>query len=106
MIMLDGDGLKGINDMYGHHMGDVYLRQIGCQIEFSERNVLSAPEWEAMNFRHFLWLRFKGGGREGSPTLRLIAARFYGSRDETYFGNCRIFRWICVYPADGTDTMC
>lgn len=29
MIMIDADGLKGINDIYGHEKGDIYLRKIG-----------------------------------------------------------------------------
>lgn len=28
LIMVDADGLKGINDEYGHDMGDIYLRKI------------------------------------------------------------------------------
>ena len=29
MIMIDADGLKGINDTYGHEKGDIYLKKIG-----------------------------------------------------------------------------
>lgn len=29
IIMIDADGLKGINDTYGHEKGDLYLRKIG-----------------------------------------------------------------------------
>lgn len=32
LIMLDADGLKGINDTYGHDKGDVYLNKIGSVI--------------------------------------------------------------------------
>lgn len=28
MIMIDSDGLKGINDIYGHEKGDIYLKKI------------------------------------------------------------------------------
>ena len=28
MIMLDADGLKLVNDIYGHHLGDDYLKRI------------------------------------------------------------------------------
>lgn len=28
LVMIDADGLKGINDNYGHEMGDVYLQKI------------------------------------------------------------------------------
>lgn len=29
IIMIDADGLKGINDTYGHEKGDIYLKRIG-----------------------------------------------------------------------------
>lgn len=29
IFMIDGDGLKGINDTYGHEKGDLYLQKIG-----------------------------------------------------------------------------
>lgn len=29
IIMIDADGLKGINDNYGHEKGDIYLKRIG-----------------------------------------------------------------------------
>lgn len=28
LVMMDADGLKGINDTYGHEMGDIYLQKI------------------------------------------------------------------------------
>ena len=31
MIMIDSDGLKEINDQYGHEVGDVYLKETGRQ---------------------------------------------------------------------------
>lgn len=29
LVMIDADGLKGINDTYGHEKGDIYLKKIG-----------------------------------------------------------------------------
>lgn len=29
LVMIDADGLKGINDTYGHEKGDIYLKNIG-----------------------------------------------------------------------------
>ena len=55
MIMLDADGLKGINDMYGHHMGDVYLRQIGRQIEFSGEKRFIRAKMGGDEFSAFLF---------------------------------------------------
>jgi diguanylate cyclase (GGDEF)-like protein len=33
IVMIDADGLKGINDKYGHDEGDVYIRKIGDLIK-------------------------------------------------------------------------
>lgn len=35
MLMIDADGLKKINDLYGHHLGDEYLRSIADSILIS-----------------------------------------------------------------------
>ena len=32
LIMIDADGLKGINDTYGHEIGDIYLKKISAII--------------------------------------------------------------------------
>ena len=33
MIMLDADGLKLVNDIYGHHIGDDYLKRIASALD-------------------------------------------------------------------------
>lgn len=35
LIMMDADGLKGINDKYGHEKGDIYLKKIAKLITFA-----------------------------------------------------------------------
>lgn len=43
LIMLDADGLKGINDKYGHEAGDKYLREISSLLKSlrPEKSILS-----------------------------------------------------------------
>ncbi len=43
LVMIDADGLKGINDTYGHEMGDAYLKKVGSIINnFGIQSSLSA----------------------------------------------------------------
>lgn len=45
IIMIDADGLKGINDNYGHDMGDVYLKKVSEIIDgFGSRHTIAARQ--------------------------------------------------------------
>ncbi len=45
IIMMDADGLKGINDTYGHEKGDIYLKKIGETIASAgTRNQIAARQ--------------------------------------------------------------
>lgn len=45
LVMIDADGLKMINDKYGHDKGDIYLRSIAGSISsFGSRSCLSARQ--------------------------------------------------------------
>lgn len=45
VIMIDADGLKGINDTYGHEKGDVYLQKIADTINtFDPKNSIAARQ--------------------------------------------------------------
>ncbi len=46
LIMVDADGLKKINDEYGHEMGDVYLKKIAetIKIPFAEGNCITSRQ--------------------------------------------------------------
>lgn len=43
VVMIDADGLKGINDTYGHEFGDMYLKKIGETVNsFDPKHSLAA----------------------------------------------------------------
>lgn len=45
LIMIDSDGLKNINDRYGHEMGDVYLKKISeILCSFEKDNFIAARQ--------------------------------------------------------------
>lgn len=45
IVMIDADGLKGINDTYGHEKGDIYLKRIGSIINnFGVRGSVSSRQ--------------------------------------------------------------
>ncbi len=45
LVMIDADGLKGINDKYGHEKGDIYLKKIAQVINnFGIKNSVSARQ--------------------------------------------------------------
>ena len=50
LIMVDLDGLKDINDGYGHHFGDAFLREVGRIIEVNTRASDVAARWGGDEF--------------------------------------------------------
>ena len=50
LLMIDLDGLKAVNDSYGHHRGDEVLRQLGSVIRHSIRLVDTAYRYGGDEF--------------------------------------------------------
>ena len=50
LIMVDLDGLKDINDSYGHHFGDAFLREVGRIIKVNTRASDVAARWGGDEF--------------------------------------------------------
>lgn len=105
MIMLDADGLKGINDIYGHRMGDAYLRQIGSQIEFSGENRFVSARMGGDEFCAFLY------GYSSREEAKEVLKDFESRRGEAFMdpemrnvlGTVEFSVGYAFYPDDGTD---
>ena len=50
LVMIDLDGLKGINDRFGHNEGDVVLKQLGAVIKKNTRASDVAARWGGDEF--------------------------------------------------------
>lgn len=50
LIMVDLDGLKAVNDHFGHHQGDVFLREVGKIIKINTRASDVAARWGGDEF--------------------------------------------------------
>lgn len=105
MVMLDADGLKGINDIYGHHMGDAYLRQIGRQIEFSGENRFISARMGGDEFSAFLY--GYASKEEAEKVLRDFEAHrgdaFMDPEMKHVLGAVEFSVGYAFYPEDGTD---
>ncbi len=55
LIMIDSDGLKSINDRYGHEMGDVYLKKISGIISSFEKGRFIAARQGGDEFVVFMY---------------------------------------------------
>lgn len=104
MVMVDADGLKRINDIYGHHMGDEYLNKIGSLLkEISDRRGVCA-RLGGDEFVIFLY------GLSGTLEVEEIIDRLSLHRGETFLTEKEEVRvtlefsmGYAFYPMDGQD---
>ncbi len=104
MIMLDADGLKKINDIYGHHTGDEYLKKIADIIRetLGENSVyarLGGDEFAVFLYQYSSYQEVENAVqrlREMRGVKFLPDQQEIGERVEFSLG-------CAYYPMDGTD---
>lgn len=103
MIIIDADGLKAINDTYGHHMGDSYLRAMADAItKISGKNAVVAREG-GDEFSVFLY------GYENNEELEHIISQLKEIRGQvfkqeaTHAHTLQFSMGYAFSPDEGTD---
>lgn len=103
MVIIDADGLKEINDNYGHMMGDRYLKAISGLFQNSEKEKLVSARLGGDEFAVFLY----GGSSKDEIEERIQQIKkerekvFY--RKNCCFQTLRFSMGVAFYSEDGND---
>lgn len=102
ILMLDMDGLKQINDTFGHQAGDAALVELASRLKVATRDSDTAARIGGDEFAVLL----NGVSDQQSATITLqrtseqTSGRFYFEGHDL---NIRASMGIALYPADGTE---
>lgn len=100
MLMIDADGLKKINDIYGHFVGDQYLRRIAGSIESAAGEGAVCARLGGDEFVIFL------SGFSSTEALRKRISEIGNERKNIPGGGIQTIRFSmgeAFYPSDGED---
>lgn len=103
IIMLDADGLKAINDTYGHYMGDRYLKAIGDALKRVRSENSVAARLGGDEYSVFLY------GFENKEELEDVIMQIKEIRgkvfmqEKTRAHTLQFSMGYVVYPDEGTD---
>ena len=103
MIMLDADGLKTINDTYGHYMGDRYLKAIGDALKNVTKEHGIASRLGGDEFALFL---YGFSSREELERMILEIEDVRGKvfmQEKTRSHTLQFSMGYVIYPQEGTD---
>ncbi len=103
MIMLDADGLKTINDTYGHYMGDRYLKAIGDALKNVTKDHGIASRLGGDEYALFL---HGFSSREELERTILEIADVRGKtfmQEKTRSHTLQFSMGYVIYPEEGTD---
>lgn len=100
MLIIDADGLKKINDIYGHFVGDQYLRRIAGSIESAAGEGAVCARLGGDEFVIFL------SGFSSTEALRKRISEIGNERKNIPGGGIQTIRFSmgeAFYPSDGED---
>lgn len=91
MVMMDLDGLKGINDRYGHEGGDIYIRETAARLKMIPKEHAIVGRRSGDEFFMFLY------GYGGKDAIRRQMADFYKILEENpVLLPCNVLRQIRI----------
>ncbi|MBE0480025.1 MAG: diguanylate cyclase [Dehalococcoidia bacterium] len=97
MIMIDLDGLKSVNDRFGHHEGDAFLREIGGVIKYNTRTTDIAARWGGDEFMILVTGANLEDARRVGERIRAQVERYHRMLGEEMVG-ISISVGIAFYP--------
>ena len=102
LMMIDLDGLKGINDRFGHHEGDSVLRELGDIIKANTRASDVAARWGGDEFMLLTPETGSRGARKIGERIRSQVERYRPELDGEEVG-ISISVGIASYPGHASD---
>jgi diguanylate cyclase (GGDEF)-like protein len=102
LMMIDLDGLKGINDRFGHHEGDSVLRGLGDIIKANTRASDVAARWGGDEFMLLTPETSSKGARRIGERIRSQVERYRPELDGEEVG-ISISVGIASYPGHASD---
>jgi diguanylate cyclase (GGDEF)-like protein len=102
LMMIDLDGLKGINDRFGHHEGDSVLRGLGSIIKANTRASDVAARWGGDEFMLLTPETTSNGARRIGERIRTQVEQYRPKMDGEEVA-ISISVGIALYPGHASD---
>ncbi|HEV3061675.1 MAG TPA: diguanylate cyclase [Vicinamibacterales bacterium] len=101
LMLIDLDGFKSINDTYGHHAGDVALREVGASLQQSIRSYDLCARYGGDEFVAVLPGCGVEDARRKAAALQSAVATLAFEPKPGVKAPLRISAGVAIYPADG-----
>jgi diguanylate cyclase (GGDEF)-like protein len=101
LMLIDLDGFKSINDTYGHHAGDVALRDVGASLQQSIRSYDLCARYGGDEFVAVLPGCGIDDARRKAAALQSAVAALAFEPKPGVKAPLRISAGVAIYPADG-----